>query len=76
MEYAEIEVWVMVDENGDYGVGRDTDSMASDYVDNIGNDDTCSKRHIKLTIKVPKPKPLEVTFTLPDEAGEAFITIG
>lgn len=63
---AEIEVWIVVDENGDYTVGADLDSAAERYGEDVGGDNgSLGIRHVKVTLKVPLPKPIELTGEVP-----------
>jgi len=72
-EMVQVEVWVLVDQDGDYVVGKDNESLAELYDDQVGGDrDTLSLRRVKITLNVPKPKPVELTATVAEEpaAGE------
>lgn len=71
----EIEVWIVVDESGDYAIGKDEDEACERYTDDIGGGDNYSKRRIKVSIQVPKPKVLELTGTVPAEAEAAELTV-
>jgi hypothetical protein len=62
---AECEVWVLIDENGDYSVGKDQEQAQEDYDGNINAPG--AKRMVKLTIKIPLPVPVEVTVNVPEE---------
>ena len=73
MEFVEIEVWAVVDETGDYATGNTQDEATSRYRETISSDMDIAMRHIKMSIKVPKPKPIEVSFMLPDESGEIAV---
>ncbi|VTR92173.1 unnamed protein product [Gemmata massiliana] len=63
-ELIEVEVWVMVDENGDYEVSKD--------VDDLQPESGLASRMVKVTIKVPTPKAVELVATVAAEpdAGE------
>jgi hypothetical protein len=68
MDTVEIEVWVVIDETGDYGVGRDAECAGQSYADDIGGGDELAKRQVKVTLRVPKPKPVELVGTVPAES--------
>lgn len=65
-EMIEIEVWVKVNESGEYDVGYDEESACDRYTDN-GLDEESSTRLVRMLVKVPKPRPLTVSVTLPDD---------
>ena len=67
VEYVEVELAVLVDENGDYGVGSDAESAAANYTESIGEiDGQVGVRRVVVKLKVPKPTAIEV-------AGEAAV---
>lgn len=60
-EYAEIEVWVIVNESGEYDVGTDCDNAAERYAENIGGETgAVGIRQVRVTLKVPLPKVIEL----------------
>lgn len=70
---AEIEVWVVVDSDGVYGVGIDQDVAQTDFDNSDGSGPT---RLIRLKLTVPLPKVIEVTGTVPNEdGGEVKLTV-
>lgn len=67
----EIEVWVVVDESGDYRAGEDASTAAERFNDDIGNDGTTPTRLVCVKLKVPAPKPIELSGVVPEEpSGE------
>jgi hypothetical protein len=67
-EFATVEIWVLVDQDGDYAAGTDPDTLHEVYDDTVGGDrDTLSMRRVKVTLTIPKPKPVELTGTVPAE---------
>jgi hypothetical protein len=63
----EVQVWVCVDENGDYAVHKDGPHEAGEaYQDDIGGHGP--RRTIQVTLMVPVPKQIEMAGTVPDEA--------
>jgi hypothetical protein len=74
-ETCEIEVWVMVNENGEYEVGCDEDEVGERYSDNIN--DNLARRAVKVILTVPMPKPVTMRGTVPAEAeGEFALSVG
>jgi hypothetical protein len=63
----QIEVWVVVDENGDYAAGNDEDGCRAAYGEIIEEDGLNIKAHrcIKVTLTVPLPVTVELTGTVP-----------
>jgi hypothetical protein len=58
-ELIEVEVWVMVDENGDYEVSKDADDLQPAA--------GLAARMVKVTVNVPTPKPVELVATVAAE---------
>jgi hypothetical protein len=63
----EIEVFVMIDENGGYDVSKD----ASDLQAEAG----LASRMVRVTLKVPKPKPVELEAEIAAESEAATIAV-
>lgn len=61
----EIEVWVIVDEDGEYAVATEQDAAEEAYDESVGGSDC--RRAIKITLKVPLPKPIELRGEVPEE---------
>lgn len=70
-QYVDVEVWVMVDEAGDYVVRGDEDDAREAFEDTIG----CSGavRKVKAVLRIKKPVTVEVKATVPDERGEVVV---
>ncbi|MFO0823028.1 MAG: hypothetical protein U0792_07895 [Gemmataceae bacterium] len=66
-ELCEVEVWVVVDEDGDYAVGKDSEAASEAFEADIGSSAERGLRRVKVTVKVPLPKPLEVVGTVVEE---------
>lgn len=69
----QVEVWVMVDADGDYVVAKDREALAEKYEEEFTTlNSEVTTRFIKLTVQVPTPKPIELTAVVADEpaAGE------
>lgn len=60
-DFMAIEVWVKIDEDGEYDVGRDRDEAQERYGENISEDFAGGVRLVKITLRVPLPKPTELT---------------
>lgn len=65
-ELVECEVWVMVGEDGQYTCHTDPDLLRERF------DEECAEaglvtRVVKLTVKVPAPKPVELVATVAEE---------
>lgn len=71
----DFEVWILVDETGDYAVGEDANTAAERYADNIGNG-AGAMRSVKVTLRIPLPKPIEVTAEIPAESETCNVTVG
>ena len=70
--YETVEIWVAVDESGEFGVGRDAESAEQNYQDDIGNGAETGRRFVKLTVKVPLPTVIEIAgeVAVSEESGE------
>lgn len=75
-DMVEVEVWVVVDQDGDYSVSKDGEIEAgeqyeSDYVPLA----EATVRRVKITVMVPRPKVVEITATLGEESGVGAVTV-
>lgn len=70
----EIEIFVIVDENGDYAIHKERSEVEQAYCDDIG-DAEAAKRLIVVKLNVPLPKPIEVTATVPAEPSTATVEV-
>lgn len=71
-----IDVWVAIDEQGDYGVGKDAEEALTNYRETI-QDATVALRVVNLELKAAGPKTTVVRGTVPDEVeGEIALTVG
>ena len=71
----ECEMVLILDGDGNYVVGIDDDDASERYTADIGNDVSMPKRTIRLTVRVPLPKAIEATVTVPAEPQEAVVTV-
>lgn len=68
VELADVEIWVVLDAEGDYGVGRDEQAAMQNYDDEIGGDlTTLAYRKARVVLKMPQPQTLGVVVTIPTE---------
>lgn len=70
---AEIEVWVIVDADGDYRVGACEDDAVETYDHDIGLASIATRR-VKVVLTVPLPYAPTLTGVVPAE-GEAALTV-
>ena len=73
--YKTVDVWVVVDEDGDYDCGVDAGLAAENYANNIMTPDgTKGMRVVKLSVRVPLPTPIELTGeVVSDESGAGLV---
>lgn len=75
-EMVKVELWVVVDSDGDYSVSKEGETEAgeqyeSDYVPLS----EATVRRIKITVMVPVPKAVEITATLGEEPGVGAVSV-
>ena len=76
MKTIKCEVWLLVDEDGDYVSSTDPDLLAEQYEESVGEIDKAQGlRRIKLTVEVPLPTVCELAGVV-SEAGTARLTEG
>jgi phosphoenolpyruvate carboxylase len=73
-KFAECEVWVLVDESGDYVCAKQSDDLSQLYEDEMGEVEL-GRRYVKLTVRVPLPTPIEITADVPAEEGEPSVRV-
>jgi len=66
-----LETWYVVDEEGEYGVGRSREDAEMNYQDNVQDPIPANCRVFMLTVKVPKPRAVVATLTV----GEDLTTV-
>jgi hypothetical protein len=67
MELIDVEVWVMVDEDGDYEIAKDKDELTGPT--------GLATRLVKVMVKVPKPQPVEVEAEVSEEPGKVEVKV-
>jgi hypothetical protein len=72
-----VEIWLMVDENGNaVATADEAATLASLYDEVVGEDSAIARRIVKLTLKIDAPKPIELSATIPNDAsGEIALTV-
>lgn len=75
MTTATVEVWVVVDEDGDYAVGTGDDHAAERYREEIGDCEagTRGMRRVKVLLTVPLPAPIKLAVTAPADDAAALV---
>lgn len=68
METCEIEVWVLVNADGEYEVGNDADQAYERFEENC--DTSGARRMVKVVLTVPLPVECVLTGTVPAESTE------
>lgn len=70
MGLLEIEVLVLVDENGNWEVASDNEKLKALYEENVGELDAgTATRLIKVKLKVPCPKPVELEAEIEEDTS-------
>ena len=71
----EVQIWVLVDENGEYAVAAAEEDLESAYEDAVSAGSGLSRRVVKVTLKVPVVSVVELSGTVPNEgAGELKVS--
>lgn len=73
METCEIEVWVLVDEDGNAVADCNPDHLKDEYEADVGELEThVARRVVKITLTIPKPQAVSLACVIPAEvnAGE------
>lgn len=68
----EVEVWVIVDENGEAFASTDYEEA----FDKMRENSSCLTRTAKITVKMPAPVAIEAVVELPAESSECKVTVG
>ncbi len=74
---ATVEVWIVVDENGDSAVGPDQAAALASYDEHVGRDDDSpvGLRFARVTLTVPLPVTAELTGTVPVDDTPATLAV-
>jgi predicted transcriptional regulator len=72
----EIEIAIMIDEDGDYAVHHDVDAIKERFEEEVGElDGAKAYRLVRLKVNVPTPKPATATINVPDLPNDAAVTL-
>jgi len=72
----EKEVWMIVDEDGDFVASHSQDALAELWESEIGElDFGKAHRIVKIVVRVPLPCPVVATVTVPDLPNTATATV-
>ncbi len=74
MAVHEVELWILVDENGDYVAAREAADLAVRYEEEIGGGPELARRVVKVVVKVPVESFVTLCGTVPAE-GEASLSV-
>ncbi len=67
-----VEVWVMVDEDGNFVAECKRETLKERYESDVGElDGMLATRTVCITVNVPKPKPVELVATVATEVDNA-----
>lgn len=71
-ERKEIELFVILDSNGDYGVGADLETAETDFNENIGGEQ--ARRIIRVVLHATVPEEMETTHVEAPDSAETLPT--
>ncbi len=66
---------LLIDENGDYAVGKEFEEAKELYEGNIQTLGDCDFRTVNFTLEVPLPKPIQVSAAIPDQPTGQPLTL-
>jgi hypothetical protein len=77
MVKAKCELVLIVDGEGDYGIGKDFDAAKENYETDVGELSACEGgfRVVNLTVGVPLPEVVELTGDAPAVSGAATLIV-
>lgn len=75
-EVVDVEAFIIIDADGHYEVASDLQKLQDLYVENLNENEVTATRLIKVTLKVPVPKVVELVAEVEEEAalGELVTT--
>lgn len=68
----ELDITIMIDGEGNYIVDRTDNDPVAVWCEAIGNDVPANLATYRIKLKVPTPKPIDVTGELPAADGKAL----
>lgn len=76
MNIIECQIWVTVDEIGDYVASHNQGALNELWESDIGDVD-CGKarRLVQITVQIPLPRPAVATVVVPDLPNDAIATV-
>ncbi len=74
MAMHEVELWILVDESGDYVAAREAADLAVRYEEEIGGGPELARRVIQVKVKVPVESFVTLCGVAPAE-GEASLSV-
>ncbi len=74
MKTVEVEIWVLVDENGNYAANTVEDELDQRYAEEIGSTDVATRR-IKVKLTVPLPAVVELSGVVPVDDSAATLSV-
>lgn len=72
---AECEIFLYVDQDGDFVVAKDESELADKYNDDITGNIPSNVRIFAIKLVVPLPKVTAVSATIPDTDGTVTVTV-
>jgi hypothetical protein len=66
-----IEVWIVMNEDGEYEVGKDEDDAVERFEDDVGGS---FRRVVKINVTMGPPEPQVANVTIPGETGTIKVT--
>ncbi|MBP3953730.1 hypothetical protein J8F10_00245 [Gemmata sp. G18] len=69
-EMVEVDLVVMVDADGNFEIGTDTDDLKTRWEENIAELAPNATRMVAVKVKVPKPKVVELEAEIAEEPSE------
>lgn len=70
----EVEVYVLIDSDGNYVASEDADALADRYDEVAGNDSATARRRIKVVLTVPLPVEAVLRGTVPEMEAGALVS--
>lgn len=75
MNMTNIEIFVMVDQDGDYVVHKDQDELNQAWDDEYSSGPVGNVRVFAMSLRVPRPQAVAVSATIPNTDGPVTITV-
>lgn len=73
---ASLEVWICVDDNGDYATGNDVESARGEYENTVQPlADAGGFRLVCISVSVPLPTAIEASVNVPESDETPVVTV-